>query len=373
MTYRLLINRPDRSADLAPDPVGTGPRDFHRRLPGYQPTELRSLPAVAERLGLAAVLAKVERLRFGLPSYKILGASWATYRAVTADLDKPLGAWSDVAELRALLAGREGRLVAATDGNHGRAVARMAGWLGWAAHILVPAGTAQARIDGIAGENATVEVVDGSYDEAVRAAARLADGQSLVISDTSWPGYVDVPGWVIEGYGTIFAEVGEQVLADRLPEPTHVVVPVGVGALAAAAVRSAPAGATLVSVEPTSAACVLASVAAGTAVEVPGPHSSCMAGLNCGLPSPLALPLVAARFAGFVAIDDAYAEEATRVLAAEDLAVGESAAASLGGLLALSGPERLALGLDSRASALLVLTEGVTDPQNYARITGSAP
>jgi diaminopropionate ammonia-lyase len=152
------------------------------------------------------------------------------------------------------------------------------------------------------------------------------------------------------------------------------VIPVGVGALATAAARhyrGAGPRATLVAVEPTAAACMLASVAAGRAVEVPGPHRSAMAGLNCGLASPLALPVVARAFRGFVAIDDGWAEEATRLLAHEGVEVGESAAAALGGLLALDPGEAGALGLDRRASVLLVLTEGVTDPENFARILAS--
>jgi diaminopropionate ammonia-lyase len=379
--HRLLVNggvTDGLTVPPAEPPPGAGPatpREFHRRLPGYAPTELRSLPALADRLGVGAVLAKVEVLRVGLPSYKVLGASWAAYRAVLATQDEPVGPWSDVDGLRAALAHRAGtRLAAATDGNHGRAVAAFARMLGWEAHILVPAGTARARIEGIASEGARVEVVDGTYDEAVAAAARLADARTLVVSDTAWPGYTDVPGWVVDGYSTIFAEVDEQVAAGGLPEPTHAVVPVGVGSLASAAARHLRAGGrstTLVSVEPTSAACVLASVAAGAPVEVPGPHRSSMAGLNCGLASPLALPLIAEAFRGFVAIDDGWAEEATRVLAGEGLAVGESAAAALGGLLALSPAEAGALGLGPGSTVLLVLTEGVTDPENHARILAS--
>jgi diaminopropionate ammonia-lyase len=116
----------------------------------------------------------------------------------------------------------------------------------------------------------------------------------------------------------------------------------------------------------------MASVAAGTSVEVPGPHTSSMAGLNCGLPSPLALPVVRDTFRGLVAIDDAWAEEAMRVLAGLGLAVGESAAAALGGLLCLRPEESAALHLDASASVLLVLTEGVTDPVNYERVLAGA-
>ena len=378
MQHRLLLNDPGRLGEPAEPvvpPAGDGPAapwDFHRRLPGYARSELRDLPALAERLGVGSVTAKVETLRLGLPAYKILGASWATYRAVLAGQAEPVRSWSDLDGLRAQLAPRgQLRLVAATDGNHGRAVARMARLLGWEAHVLVPRGTARARIDGIASEGAAVEVVDGSYEDAVATSATLADERTLVVSDTAWEGYRDVPGWVVEGYDTVFAEADQQLAEAQLPPPTHVVVPVGVGSLAAAAARHfGPRATTLVSVEPTSAACVMASVAAGTSVEVPGPHDSSMAGLNCGVPSPLALPVVRDTFRGFVAIDDHWAEVATRVLAGLDLAVGESAAAALGGLLCLREEEAAALGMGPSSSMLLVLTEGVTDPVNYTRILG---
>lgn len=382
MQHRLLLDRPallDGPGTAPEPPAGDGPAtpgEFHRRLPGYARTELRELPELAGRLGVGSVLAKVETLRMDLPAYKILGASWATYRAVLATRPEPIGAWADLAGLRALLADRAGtRLVAATDGNHGRAVARMARWLGWEATILVPRGTAAARIEGIAGEGALVEVVDGSYDDAVARSARLADERTLVVSDTAWEGYRDVPGWVVDGYSTIFTEVDDQIRDAGLPRPTHAVVPVGVGSLAAAAARhygTGPGAATLVSVEPTTAACVLASVAAGSRVEVPGPHGSSMAGLNCGLASPLALPVVQNAFRGYVAIDDAWAEEAVRLLAGLGLAVGESAAAALGGLLCLSRGEAAALDLDRSSTVLLVLTEGVTDPVNHRRILAGA-
>lgn len=369
MAFRFLL--PAAAGARPPGFAADGPErpvDLHRRLPGYAPTPLRSLPGIAARLGVAEVLAKDESERLGLPSYKILGASWAVYRTLIDEAGVRPGEWRTADDLRAALDGhRPLTLVAATDGNHGRAVARMARLLGLDAHILVPEGTAAARIEGIASEGARVTVVDGTYDEAVERSAAEAGPRSLVISDTAWPGYDTVPRRVIEGYGTVFAEVDAALDAPV----THVMVPVGVGSLAAAAATWAgPGGARLVGVEPLDAACVLASVAAGVEVEVPGPHRSMMAGLNCGRPSPLAFPLVSTAYAGFVAVDDALDEEAMRWLAAEGMAVGESGAAALAGLLALAGDDglRAAVGLDTAARVLLLVTEGVTDPANYARV-----
>ena len=204
---------------------------FHRSMPGYAPSAIAEAPTAAAALGLEKLVVKLETERFGLPSFKVLGASWATCRALSRRL-RPDGEPAATFEaLRALLPQPNGlSLVAATDGNHGRAVARMAKLLGLDARILIPAGSAQARIDAIAAEGATVDVVDGSYDDAVMLSASLADDDHIVISDTSWPGYEDVPGWVADGYSTIFEELAEQ-LGDE-PAPALFPIQIGVGALA---------------------------------------------------------------------------------------------------------------------------------------------
>jgi diaminopropionate ammonia-lyase len=348
--------------------VGNGPRAFHRRLPGYASTPLVSLPALADELGLSHVWVKDESRRLGLPSFKILGASWAIYRLLLERLDAE-PAWTDLAELRAALTPLGPlQLVAATDGNHGRAVAHMARLLGYGARILVPEGTADARIEGIASEGAAVEVVRGTYDDAVAASARLADRDVLVVSDTSWDGYVDVPAHVIEGYATIFAEVDEQLDGST---PDVVIVPMGVGALTAAVVAHYAARADVVAVEPLTAACGLESARAGRPVLVPGPHPSIMAGLNCGTVSLIAWPAVDAGVDVFVAVDDASAEQAMRELADYGIVAGETGAASLAGLRALVGSG--AWESSAGRSALVLCTEGATDPVAYARIVGSPP
>ena len=353
---------------------------FHQRLPGYLATPLWDRPELAAAAGVGRVLVKDESLRFGLPAFKVLGASWATYRVLCDRLGgEP--AWTTLDDLAAVVADRLGplRLVAPTDGNHGRAVARMARLLGLAATVVVPEGTAAARIEGIESEGATVIVFPGTYDDAVLDAAEMADDRTLVVSDTSWPGYEDVPRWVIEGYTTIFTEIEAQLAGTGDPVVDAVFVPLGVGALGAAAGanlrggREPGDGPLLVGVEPDTAACVGAAVAAGHIVEVPGPHRSIMAGLNCGLASLLALPTVSATFDAFVAIDDERCRQAVRALAAAGLDVGETGAAALAGLLAVVEEHRDALPLPPGATVLVLATEGVTDPANFERIVGRPP
>jgi diaminopropionate ammonia-lyase len=303
------------------------PLEFHRSLPGYRPSPLVESPGAARALGVARVLVKDESSRFGLPSFKVLGASWATHRAV--------GDRRDVT------------LVCATDGNHGRAVAWMARRLGLPAIVFVPANMVAARREAIAGEGARVEVVDGTYDAAVEHAAALASDDVLVIQDTAWPGYETVPRWVIDGYSTIGAEIDA--------EPDVVAVQIGVGSFAAAMVRRF-AGARIIGVEPATAACALASIEAGEPAEAPGPHISVMAGLNCGRVSPVAWPVVAAGVESFAAIEDSWAFAAVELLAADGVVAGESGAAGLAGLLAF----RDSLGLGADTTVLVVNTEGAT-------------
>ncbi|UCD76241.1 MAG: diaminopropionate ammonia-lyase [Phycisphaerales bacterium] len=365
-------------------PLDGDPRAFHRRLPGYRPTPLHRLPDLAAQLNVGGVLIKDESDRFGLPAFKVLGASWAVYREIINALGGEEPAWQDIDELREIVADLKPlRLVTATDGNHGRGVARTAAWLGLEAIVFVPAGTVAARIAGIEAEGATVHVIDGSYDETVcRAAEAAADERAWLIQDTSWSGYEEIPRRVIEGYSTLFREIDEELEAASEPPPDLVLVQIGVGSLAAAAVMHYRAKAKakqprIVGVEPTDAACALESAKAGSSVTVTGPHESIMAGLNCGTLASLAWPVLSAGMDAFLSIDDDLSRQAMRLMADCGLVTGESGAAGLGGLLYLLSPEaadarqRLRIGPDPRV--LIISTEGATDPVSYRRILGFDP
>jgi diaminopropionate ammonia-lyase len=354
--------------------------EFHRRLPLYAPTPLATAPAIAASLDVAEVLVKDESSRLGLPSFKILGASWAVYQLLQRRLNGGCCEWERIEDLAAR-AQELGpiRLVAATDGNHGRAVARMAKLFGWSCLIFVPAGTVTPRILSIEEEGAEVSVVDGSYDDAVRRAATEGSERSWVVSDTSWPGYHEVPKWVVEGYSTIFREIDEALAAHRAGFDL-ILVQMGVGGLASAAVRhyrsrNGPEGKAprIVGVEPEQAACVYRALSAGEIVTVPPPHRSIMAGLCCGRMSEQAFPVVAAGVDVVVLIDDDAARRAMRELAQAGIVAGESGAAGLAGLRELlTGPggeqRRRLLGLNSSTRVLLLSTEGATDPDGYGEI-----
>jgi diaminopropionate ammonia-lyase len=302
---------------------------FHRALPGYAPTPVH-------RIGTA--LVKDESNRFGLPAFKILGASWATELAVRAQPDTHM-------------------LVAASAGNHGRAVARAAAMRELACRVFLPARSLAVRREAIAGEGAEVVVVDGTYEQAVEEAERAAAEPSVtLIADVGQGGPAE---WVIDGYQTLFAEAAAQADYDGI------LVPVGVGSLAAAAARhGAQAGVPVVGVEPESAACLTASLLHGvpTAVATPG---TTMAGLDCAEISRAAWPTLRRGIAGTVTVTDDEAAAAMRELAAAGLSIGESGAATLAGLRALQTDarcaglrERVRLGRQTRP--LLIATEGLT-------------
>ncbi|CAF2109686.1 unnamed protein product [Rotaria magnacalcarata] len=377
-TYHAYFNSKVVSFEISPT---VGILEYHQKLPFYKPTRLVEAPEAAKRLGVRHVWVKDESNRFELPAYKILGASWATYRELETCFG-PFQPWSNLDELKVQLKDTDITLVAATDGNHGRAVARMAKWLGLKSRIFVPDDMVEARREAIKDEGAQIEIVHGTYDDAVAKSAHISGDKYLVISDTAWEGYERVPTWIVEGYGTIFTEVDEQLRTLGMEQPHVVSVQMGVGSLAASVIRhyrSSKQTTHILGVEPTRAACVLHSLEADELKEVPGPHISIMAGLNCGKPSPLAWPFLRNGLSGSVAIDDNFAEEAMCLLAQDDITSGESGAAGLAGLLALFTEKTDAdkasqtFGIDQNSSILIISTEGATDPQSYIRIVGSPP
>ena len=320
-------------------------------LPGYAPTPLTEVPALAAELGVGRVLVKDESARMGLPAFKVLGASWAVHQVLSRrPADGVL------------------TLVTATDGNHGRAVARMARLFGHRAHVFVPGGVHPMAVAAIAAEGAQVSEVGGTYDEAVRLAAEAAGQPGVtLVQDAGWPGYEQVPAWVVEGYSTLFAEVDVQLAQAGAAEPALVVIPAGVGSLAQAGIvhyRSRPdSGATaLLTVEPGTAACVLASLARGE-LGIIGTSRTIMAGLNCGTPSMLAWPYLRDGLDAAIAVADADSAAAARDLAGYGIPAGPCGGASLAGArAALTGEgsqaRRASLAIGPDATVVLLSTEG---------------
>jgi diaminopropionate ammonia-lyase len=345
------------------------PIDFHRRLPDYRETALVDAPRLAEKLGVAKVFVKDETSRFGLPSFKVLGASWATYCALRERLapisDGPLTterlqAWAS--PLRPLT------LVAASDGNHGRAVARVARWFGLGSRIYIPSFVASGRRRTIEAEGAELVVVDGVYDASVDAAIEGARGvDTLLITDTARAADEIVPQQVTAGYTTALAEVEQQLSRSGDDRIDAVAVQAGVGGLASATTswaRLTRRGRSprVVVVEPEPAACVMSALAAGEPIAVSASKISAMAVLQCGTVSVTAFATLNAGVSCCLAIEDSWATSAVSELSASGVQTGPSGAASVAGLLAAFGggfaaPFRQHLGLSPDSRLLAIATE----------------
>jgi diaminopropionate ammonia-lyase len=332
-----------------------------------QPSPLHRLQSLAEAIGISDLFVKDESSRLGVNSFKIVGVTYAMTRLFE---DGTL---------------KENSVVAcATDGNHGRAVARLARKLGLEAHIFVHSRTVPARVEAIMGEGAHVVLVDGNYDDSVNEAADKAERNGwLIVSDTSWAGYEAIPRNIMAGYTMILQEAA----ADWGNRPPDVVlVQTGVGGLLCTVVswlcyRYGKARPYVISCEPVEAACALESACAGHSVTIPGALNTIMAGLSAGKLSSIAYPVITGAVDAFVAIEDEWPIRAMRRLASPrggDPAVvaGESGACGLATLLAILEDERLApvrraSGLSSVSRVMIINTEGATDPASYSRIVGT--
>ncbi len=314
------------------------------RCPAHRPTPLLDLPRLAARLGIARLQAKDERRRMGLGSFKALGAAYAIAREAAERVEGE--SWS------AALSGRS--FVTASAGNHGLSVAAGARIFGARAVIYLAETVPEAFADRLRAKGAEVVRAGATYEDSMAAAEAAAESVGILLSDSSWPGYEDLPLQVMEGYLQLIAEAAGQVGT----VPTHVVVQAGVGGLAAAVaawVRAvwgdAPA---IVIVEPEAAPALLESVRAGRLVTVTGPVSS-MGRLDCKTPSMIALAGLARDADLFVTLSEAEAGRGVRHLAEQGVETTSSGAAGIAALLA----GRPALAGDARV--LAIVTEGAED------------
>ncbi len=358
---------------------------FHRSFPNYSPTPLARLSRLAQRFELADLWVKDESQRFGLNAFKVLGASYAIAHVIAQKSRKPGNELSfalfQQASVRAHL--HETTLVTATDGNHGRAVAWAAQQLGCKAVVYMPRDTASARVAAVAGHGARALKIDGSYDDAVHLAAQHAEQHGwILVQDTAWPGYEEIPTRIMQGYLTILHEACEQMAGET---PTHVFLQCGVGSFASALLSYSvelwgEQRPIFVVVEPAVCACYYQAMREydGRPKTIKSYPQTLMAGLSCGEPSSLAWPLLRDYADVFAACEDKVTQRGMRILgnplAGDDRVIsGESGAVTLG-LLAYvcESPEyrnmRAALQLNSASKILLISTEGDTDPINYRKI-----
>ncbi len=364
-------------------------KSFHESFPQYTQTPLVKLDKMAEHLGVKEIYLKDESYRFGLNAFKVLGGSFAMARYIAKEMNK------DVKDLPydVLTSDKlreefgQATFFTATDGNHGRGVAWAANKLRQKAVVHMPIGTTQTRLDNILAEGATADITTLNYDDCVRLAAKEASEtpRGVIVQDTAWDGYEEIPAWIMQGYGTMAMEAEKQLAEYGCERPTHVFVQAGVGSLAGSVVGyftnlypdNPP---TFVVVEADVAACLYegAVAADGEIRMVGGDMQTIMAGLACGEPNTISWDILKNHVKVFIAAPDWVAAKGMRMLAAPikgdaPVTSGESGAAPFGALAAMmSMPEyadlKEAVGLDENSRVLLFSTEGDTDPERYRNI-----
>lgn len=356
-------------------------KNFHSTFPIYKHTPLISLQSLAEKLQVKSIYLKDESKRFGLNAFKVLGASYAIANEIGRKIGKEITELSAESILSEDTKEKIGDItfVTATDGNHGRGVAWTAKQLGQKAVVYMPKGSALERLENIRAEGADAEITDMNYDDAVRLAQKMAEEKGwIVVQDTAWEGYEDIPKWIMQGYTTMGHEIMEQI-----PEkPTHIFLQAGVGSMAGAMTgffsnlynEDKPI---IVIVEPAKADCLFQTAKAddGKLHNVTGDMDTIMAGLACGEPCTIGWDVLKGYADAFIRCPEYAAADGMRVLAAPvkgDTAVtaGESGAAAFGCMANILMDADLAewkklLKLDENAKILCISTEGDTDQKNY--------
>ena len=395
-TLNHLPKTDDKQLDIMSKDNVRRARGFHQSFPEYTVTPLAHLTRLAQTLGVKDVFVKDESYRFGLNAFKVLGGSYAIARHIAKEMNMNIRA-VDYEFLKSEKLGREfgqTTFFTATDGNHGRGVAWAANQLGQKAVVRMPKGTVRVRYENIRREGAEVTIEDMNYDDCVRLAAAQAakTERGVIVQDTAWEGYEEIPSWIMQGYGTMAMEAAEQLQHAGYRRPTHIFIQAGVGSLAGAVTgyfqnlfpKDAPK---VVVVEADAAACLYKSAVAGDGRPrvVGGDMETIMAGLACGEANSISWDILKNHAFAFASCPDWVSAKGMRTLAASlkpdpQVKSGESGAVGAGLLAALCEQPELekfkrALELDETSVVLLFSTEGDTDPENYRRIVwdGACP
>lgn len=364
-------------------------KKFHESFPQYTETPLVQLNNMATFLGLSDIFVKDESYRFGLNAFKVLGGSFAMARHIATKTNR------DVSELtyNFLTSQKlkdefgQATFFTATDGNHGRGVAWAANKLGQKAVVYMPKGTTKTRLLNVQKENAIATIEDVNYDECVRMAAYSASKtpNGVIVQDTAWDGYEEIPSWIMQGYGTMAMEANNQINNLVSSCPTHIFIQAGVGSLAGAVQgyfsniygENCP---TTIIVEANLAHCIYASATNldGSISTVSGDMNTIMAGLACGEPNTISWDILRNHSSFFVSVPDWVSAKGMRMLSSpikgdSQVISGESGAVTMGLLACIMEMDeyedlKKALKLDTNSRVLLFSTEGDTDPEKYKEI-----
>ena len=379
----------DKFLDLMSEENVTKANEFHKSFPQYYLTPLQKLSALASYLGVKGIYCKDESYRFGLNAFKVLGGSYAMGRYIAKELGRDISQlpYNVLSSDKLREEFGQATFFTATDGNHGRGVAWAAKRLGQKAVVRMPKGTTKTRFDNIAKEGAEVTIEEVNYDDCVRMAAAEAakTEHGIIVQDTAWAGYEEIPSWIMQGYGTLVLEADKQLKENGIDRPTHVFVQAGVGSLAGAVVgyfahkykENPPV---MVVCEASAADCLYRSAvqADGNLVNVTGDLQTIMAGLACGEGNTIGWDILKNHVTVFASCPDWMSAKATRIYANPlendpHIISGESGSVPLGlAYTALHDEDakdlKEALKLDENSNILVISTEGDTDPVRYREI-----
>ena len=379
----------DKFLDLMSEENVTKANEFHKSFPQYSVTPLQKLSVLASYLGVKGIYCKDESYRFGLNAFKVLGGSYAMGRYIAKELGRDISQlpYNVLSSDKLREEFGQATFFTATDGNHGRGVAWAAKRLGQKAVVRMPKGTTKTRFDNIAKEGAEVTIEEVNYDDCVRMAAAEAakTEHGIIVQDTAWAGYEEIPSWIMQGYGTLVLEADKQLKENGIDRPTHVFVQAGVGSLAGAVVgyfahkykENPPV---MVVCEASAADCLYRSAvqADGNLVNVTGDLQTIMAGLACGEGNTIGWDILKNHVTVFASCPDWMSAKATRIYANPlendpHIISGESGSVPLGlAYTALHDEDakdlKEALKLDENSNILVISTEGDTDPVRYREI-----
>ena len=379
----------DKFLDLMSEENVTKANEFHKSFPQYSVTPLQKLSALASYLGVKGIYCKDESYRFGLNAFKVLGGSYAMGRYIAKELGRDISQlpYNVLSSDKLKEEFGQATFFTATDGNHGRGVAWAAKRLGQKAVVRMPKGTTKTRFDNIAKEGAEVTIEEVNYDDCVRMAAAEAakTEHGIIVQDTAWAGYEEIPSWIMQGYGTLVLEADKQLKENGVDRPTHVFVQAGVGSLAGAVVgyfaHKYKENPPVMDVcEASAADCLYRSAvqADGNLVNVTGDLQTIMAGLACGEGNTIGWDILKNHVTVFASCPDWMSAKATRIYANPlendpHIISGESGSVPLGlAYTALHDEDakdlKEALKLDENSNILVISTEGDTDPVRYREI-----
>lgn len=364
-------------------------RAFHKSFPQYSKTPLAKLDHMADYIGVKELYVKDESYRFGLNAFKVLGGSFAMARYIAKQIGKDVKDLPYEVLTSKALKDEFGQATffTATDGNHGRGVAWAANKLGQKSVVLMPKGSTQTRLENILKENAKATIEEVNYDECVRMANTLAQNtpNGVMVQDTAWDGYEEIPSWIMQGYGTMAMEADEQLEDYGCGRPTHVLIQAGVGSLAGAVQgyftnKYPEQPPKVIVMEADVAACLYkgASAKDGKVRFVDGDMQTIMAGLACGEPNTISWDILKNHVTVFTSCPDWVSAKGMRMLAAPfkfdpQVTSGESGAVGMGllsSIMQMNEYKELKdfLELDKNSRVLMFSTEGDTDPDRYKEI-----